>query len=451
MMPVKPDPVRLVRWRLVVWAIALAAALPPVSAQDTLALRADSITARAVLEDTSAVALDEAPLQQVDQPALDTAWLARADSLWWAWCEEAHCLSTDSAIWYAGTASKDLASRLDTAAILRDLADLDRRSSLDLAPHGAVLDRIAFMMRRRPIFLGRMMGRGLQYFPLFEEALDRHGLPLELKYLPVLESGLNPLARSPAGATGLWQFMYNTARSQDLEINSWVDERRDPVEATEAACRFLKRLNDIYDGDWHLTLAAYNAGPGNVNKAIRRSGSRDFWTLRRFLPRETAKYVPSIVALTYLFSHPVEAGLVPSDPAIPAFDLDTVMVHRNVRFDQVSRATGRPVAEIAQLNPQYRKEVVPGAIGGGWPIVLPQQVVGDFIDRMPEALEWEPHRTPEVKFEPEVTVYRVRNGDVLGTIARRHGVSVRELRQWNGLRGDMIHVGQKLYIHADPR
>ena len=152
---------------------------------------------------------------------------------------------------------------------------------------------------------------------MFEEALDRHGLPLELKYVPVLESGLNPLARSPAGATGLWQFMYNTARSQDLEINSWVDERRDPVEATEAACRFLKRLHDIYDGDWHLTLAAYNAGPGNVNKGHPARWLGTSGKLRRFLPRETAKYVPSIVALTYLFAHPVEAGLVPSDPAIP--------------------------------------------------------------------------------------------------------------------------------------
>ena len=411
------------------------------SAQDTLIVRSDSTSFFAVM-DTAAEPLAE---------ALDSAWIHRADSLWWAWCAEAHCVSTDSAIWYAGTDSKALASNLDTAAILRDLADLDRRSAMDLAPHGAVLDRISFMMRRRPIFLGRMMGRAPRYFPLFEAALDRHDLPLELKYLPVLESGLNPLARSGAGATGLWQFMYNTARSQDLEINSWVDERRDPVAATEAACRFLKRLHEIYDGDWHLALAAYNAGPGNVNKAIRRSGSRDFWTVRRFLPRETAKYVPSIIALAYLFAHPVEAGLVPSDPMIPAFGLDTVMVQRNVRFDQVAQVTGRSVAELAQLNPQYRKEVVPGAIGGGWPMVLPVEAVGPFIERMPEALAWEPHRTPEVKFEPEVTVYRVRNGDVLGTIARRHGVSVRDLRQWNGLRGDMIRVGQKLYIHADPR
>ena len=411
------------------------------SAQDTLIVRSDSTSFFAVM-DTAAEPLAE---------ALDSAWIHRADSLWWAWCAEAHCVSTDSAIWYAGTDSKALASNLDTAAILRDLADLDRRSAMDLAPHGAVLDRISFMMRRRPIFLGRMMGRAPRYFPLFEAALDRHDLPLELKYLPVLESGLNPLARSGAGATGLWQFMYNTARSQDLEINSWVDERRDPVAATEAACRFLKRLHEIYDGDWHLALAAYNAGPGNVNKAIRRSGSRDFWTVRRFLPRETAKYVPSIIALAYLFAHPVEAGLVPSDPMIPAFGLDTVMVQRNVRFDQVAQVTGRSVAELAQLNPQYRKEVVPGAIGGGWPLVLPVEAVGPFIERMPEALAWEPHRTPEVKFEPEVTVYRVRNGDVLGTIARRHGVSVRDLRQWNGLRGDMIRVGQKLYIHADPR
>ena len=411
------------------------------SAQDTLIIRSDSTSFLAVV-DTAAEPLAE---------ALDSAWIHRADSLWWAWCAEAYCVSTDSAIWYAGTDSKALASNLDTAAIVRDLADLDRRSAMDLAPHGAVLDRISFMMRRRPIFLGRMMGRAPRYFPLFEAALDRHDLPLELKYLPVLESGLNPLARSGAGATGLWQFMYTTARSQDLEINSWVDERRDPVAATEAACRFLKRLHEIYDGDWHLALAAYNAGPGNVNKAIRRSGSRDFWTVRRFLPRETAKYVPSIIALAYLFAHPVEAGLVPSDPMIPAFGLDTVMVQRNVRFDQVAQVTGRSVAELAQLNPQYRKEVVPGAIGGGWPLVLPVEAVGPFIERMPEALAWEPHRTPEVKFEPEVTVYRVRNGDVLGTIARRHGVSVRDLRQWNGLRGDMIRVGQKLYIHADPR
>ena len=183
-MPVKPDPIRPVRWLKVAGAIVLLAMLPTVLAQDPLTLHADSTMERVVLMDTSDVISDAQPRLQPDQPVLDIAWLARADSLWWAWCEEAHCLSTDSAIWYAGTASKDLASQLDTAAILRDLADLDRRSSLDLAPHGAVLDRIAFMMRRRPIFLGRMMGRGLQYFPLFEEALDRHGLPLELKYLP---------------------------------------------------------------------------------------------------------------------------------------------------------------------------------------------------------------------------------------------------------------------------
>jgi len=377
--------------------------------------------------------------------------LNRADSLWWEWCMEAHCVSTDSAVWYMGTPSKEIGRSLDTAFIVRSLTQLDLRSDLDLFPHAAVLDRISFMLRHRPIFLGRMMGRTDRYFPLFEEALDRHDLPFELKYLPVLESGLNPLARSGAGATGLWQFMYGTARHQDLEINSWVDERRDPRASTEAACRFLKRLHKMYKGDWHLALAAYNAGPGNVNKAIRRSGSRDFWKVRRFLPRETAKYVPSLIALVYLFSHPVESGLVPIEPMVPAFALDTIMVHQNLRFDQIAHVTGRPAEEIAQLNPQYRKEVVPGALGGGWPLTLPQEVVGLMIDSLPRALAWEPHLTPEVSFEPEVTVYRVRNGDVLGTIAQRHGVSVRELREWNGLRGDMIRVGQKLYIHADPR
>lgn len=379
------------------------------------------------------------------------AWVDMADSLWLDWCSEAHCISTDSAVWYAGTSSDELSRNLDTAFIFRALMDLDARTPLDLAPHGAVLDRIVFMMRHRPRFLGRMMGRAPHYFPLFEEALDRHDLPLELKVLPVLESGLNPLARSGAGATGLWQFMYSTARSQGLEINSWVDERRDPVASTEAACRFLNRLHGMYEGDWALALAAYNAGPGNVNKAIRRSGSRDFWKVRRFLPRETAHYVPSIMALVYLFEHPVESGLVPSEPMVPQHDLDTILIRRNVRFDQLALAMGRPEEEVAQLNPQYRKNVIPGAVDGGWPLVLPVRCVGTFLDSLPSALEWEPARTPEVNFEPEVTVYRVKSGDVLGTIARKHGVSVRDLRSWNGLRGDMIRVGQKLYIHADPR
>ena len=383
---------------------------------------------------------------------LDPLFLAaQADSMWLAWCAEAHCMSTDSAIWYAGTSSHALSRDLDTAAVVQALIDLNKRTPLDLSPHGAVLDRVVFMMRNRPRFLGKMMGRSAHYFPLFEEALDRHNLPLELKYLPVLESGLNPLARSGAGATGLWQFMYATDSSQNLAINSWVDERRDPHASTEAACRFLKRLHKMYDGDWHLALAAYNAGSGNVNKAIRRSGSRDFWKVRRFLPRETAKYVPSLIALVYLFEHPMDAGLVPSDPLAPRFALDTLMLRRNVRFDQVARAMGRPESEVAQLNPQYRKALIPGEIDGGWPLVLYVDDIGPFLDALPEALEWEADKTPKVNFEPEVSVYRVRSGDVLGSIARKHGVSVRELRSWNGLRGDMIRVGQKLYIHADPR
>ncbi len=425
------------RTTLLVWAGLLLGLLvtAPLDSTGTPLLSQDSV---AVAADSTA---HTAPILLAD----------RADSLWLEWCAEAHCLSTDSAVWYAGTSSKSLSRALDTAAVVQALIDLNGRTPLDLSPNGAVLDRVIFMMRNRPRFLGKMMGRSAHYFPLFEEALDRHNLPLELKYLPVLESGLNPLARSGAGATGLWQFMYATGRSQKLNINSWVDERRDPQSSTEAACRFLKRLRDMYDGDWHLALAAYNAGPGNVNKAIRRSGSRDFWKVRRFLPRETAKYVPSLIALVYLFEHPVDAGLVPSQPLAPRFTLDTVMLRRNVRFDQAARAMGRPVSEVAQLNPQYRKDVIPGEVDGGWPLVLSVDVVGSFLEALPEALEWEAEKTPEVSFEPEVTVYRVRSGDVLGTIAEKYGVSIRDLRSWNALRGDMIRVGQKLYIHADPR
>ena len=373
------------------------------------------------------------------------------DSAWLAWCAEDICLSTDSLLWYAGKPSKEIGRDLDTAAVFRALASLDHASPIALQPHGAVLERIAFFLKHRPIFLGRMLGRAPHYFPLFEQTLDRHNLPLELKYLPILESGLNPVARSHAGATGLWQFMFTTGRGMGLLVNSWVDERKDPERATDAACRYLSKLHRIYDGDWLLALAAYNAGPGNVNKAMRRSGGETFWEIRHFLPRETQKYIPSFIALNYVIEHPQDCGLVPSNPW-PAWPLmDTVVVKRDLRFDQIAEALGVSESMVERYNPMYRKQIIPGSVEGGWSVQLPAESIPLFLEKYPEMLEIAPEKTPDITFEPSAIVYRVKSGDVLGTIARRHGVSVRNLRSWNSLRSDVIRVGQRLYIHADPR
>ena len=400
------------------------------------------------LEPDSIVKVDVAELDTVAVRPAPQVWAP--DSAWLAWCADEVCLSTDSLVWYAGTTSGEIGRNLDTAAVFRALASLDRNSPLALEPRGAVLDRVIFFLKHRPVFLGRMLGRSQHYFPLFEEQLDAHNLPLELKYLPILESGLNPTARSPVGATGLWQFMFRTGQSMGLLVNSWVDERRDPHRSTAAACRYLAKLHGMYD-DWPLALAAYNAGPGNVNKAMRRSGGRTFWEIRRFLPRETQKYVPSFIALNYVMEHPQDCGLVPTNPWPSWPVMDTIVVKRNLRFEQIAVALGVSEDMVERYNPMYRKRIVPGAVEGGWPVCLPVESIPQFLAMWPEMLDIEPYKTPEVSFEPEVISYRVKSGDVLGTIARRHGVSVRDLRSWNNLRGDVIRVGQRLYIHADPR
>jgi membrane-bound lytic murein transglycosylase D len=434
--------------------ILLVAALAVAQAQDsTLTLTVATTAPAATATSTPSVpALPGLPvdtlLEQLQIPVVET-W--SPDSAWLAWCAEDHCLSTDSLLWYAGTSSKDIGRNLDTLAVFRALASLDRASPMALEPNREVLDRVAFFLKYRPVFLGRMLGRTPHYFPLFEQTLDRHNLPLELKFLPILESGLNPVARSRAGATGLWQFMFNTGRGMDLLINSWVDERRDPERATDAACRYLGKLNRMYDGDWLLALAAYNAGPGNVNKAMRRSGGKTFWEIRHLLPRETQKYIPSFIALNYVMEHPQDCGLVPSNPWPSWPMMDTVMVMRDLRFDQIAEALGVSEEIVERYNPMYRKQIVPGSVEGGWPVQLPAESIPLFLANYPEMLEIESYKTPEVSFEPAMVVYRVKSGDVLGTIAGRHGVSVRNLRSWNGLRSDVIQVGQRLYIHADPR
>ncbi len=299
------------------------------------------------------------------------------------------------------------------------------------------------------------------YFPMFEETLDRYGVPVEIKYLTIVESALNPKATSRVGAAGLWQFMYGTGKLYDLEVNSVLDERRDAYKSTVAAARFLKDLYNIF-GDWQLAIAAYNCGAGNINKAIARSGGkRDFWGIYNHLPRETRGYIPAYIAATYVMNFYHEHGLRPNKLETPV-RTDTVMLTRDVLFCYISQQTGVEMEALRDLNPQYRVDYIP-ASSGMYSLTLPTSALDSFISgldsiytRTSDSLQRrpiriEPSRGGTVKGAKSSKggsgqYYTVRKGDTLSSISRRYGVSVQSIKKKNGLRSDQIRVGQKLKI-----
>ena len=299
------------------------------------------------------------------------------------------------------------------------------------------------------------LGAGNFYIPLFEEALAYYDLPFEFKYLPIIESSLNPTARSKAGAIGLWQFMLATGKRYGLEVNSLVDERQDPVKSTWAAARYLKDLYDIYH-DWSLVIAAYNYGPGNVNKAIHRAGGEaDYWKIYPFLPTETRGYVPSFIAVNYIMQYYCDHHIQPMQTQYP-IATDTVMIHQNLHFQQVADLCNINLDALRALNPQYKKDIVPGTVKP-YPLRLPQETLLTFIDLEDSVYN---HRTDElmkrrtkVEIPKEVAsksttpqTIRVRKGDNLGTIAARYHTTVAKIKKLNGLKNNNIRAGQKLRI-----
>lgn len=311
-----------------------------------------------------------------------------------------------------------------------------------------------------------MLGLTDYYFPMIEEILDQYQLPQELRFLPVIESALNPRAVSRAGATGLWQFMYGTGRRYNLTINSFIDERRDPLASTHAACRFLKDLYSIY-GDWTLVIAAYNCGPGNVNKAIRRSGGkRNYWDIYYHLPRETRGYVPAFIAASYTYYFYRDHNLVPKAISYPPVT-DTIIVNDMLHLQQIAEVLDYPIEMLRDLNPQYKVDIIP-AKGRSFVLRLPNELIGSFLEKEKEIYAYKdsvffnqkllvsPSKyTASYQYEiPSGSiryVYRVKEGDVLGSIAMRYNVSVRQLKEWNNLYRNLIRVGQRLVIYVPER
>ena len=297
-----------------------------------------------------------------------------------------------------------------------------------------------------------ILGVSNYYMPIFEEILDRYGLPLELKYMAIIESAMNPLARSRAGATGMWQFMYNTAKSYNLKITSYVDERLDIEKAADAAARYLQDAYNTF-GDWALAICSYNCGSGNVNKAIQRSGKRDFWSIYPYLPRETRGYVPAFVGAMYAMTYYKEYGLIPEPVALPHYT-DTIMVNKNLHFKQINELTGIPVETLRELNPQYTHDIVPGN-EGPYVLKIPYQYTNSFISVEDSVYTHKADSLLSAKVLTSVSSggdggsirYLIKNGDTLGSIARRYHVTVSNLKRWNNLKSDSIRAGRYLTIY----
>ncbi|MGI6047641.1 MAG: LysM peptidoglycan-binding domain-containing protein [Petrimonas sp.] len=334
----------------------------------------------------------------------------------------------------------------------------DIPTEMELSFNQVVKQYIDMYANRRRDIVGYMLTIGEYYFPMFEEVLDKYGLPLELKYLPVIESALNPVAVSRVGATGLWQFMLRTGRGYGLQINSLVDERRDPHKSTEAAARYLKDLYAIY-GDWNLVIAAYNCGPGNVNKAIARSGgARDYWQIYYNLPRETRDYVPAFIAANYIMNFYDSHNICPIESYRDMTGLDTVHVDNQMHFNQIAEVLNIPLSDIRRWNPQFKKDMVPGNYQI-YALVLPINKMYAFLEKKDEIMNFRrndyiTHRENTDRYiaasgssESSVNIYyRVKSGDNLSKIASRYRTTVAQLRSWNNLKSTRISIGKNLIV-----
>lgn len=364
---------------------------------------------------------------------------------------------------------------------------LQRLPTIVELPHNAVIQKFIDMysgrLRKSVSF---MLAANNFYNPIFEEALETYGVPHELKYLPVIESALNPKATSPVGAAGLWQFMVGTGKMYDLQINSLVDERRDPVKSSYAAARFLKDLYDIYH-DWHLVIAAYNCGPGNVNKAIHRAGEvKDYWKIYNYLPKETRGYVPSFIAATYIMNYYCDHNICPYESRLPA-QTDTIHVSNDIYMDQISHVCNVSMSELQALNPQYRTNLIPGS--GVYCILrLPSEAMAAFITNQDSIYNYRrsdyqtKRRTVEIadqgtytdnsastskrdrrhRKQQEVAAgngkkgkknkgggsanHIVKKGETLSAIARKNGTTVAKLQKLNGIKGSNIRAGQSIRV-----
>jgi membrane-bound lytic murein transglycosylase D len=360
---------------------------------------------------------------------------------------------------------------LPTALLKERLAAMNAKSPFNIEYNQGLENIIKSFLKYRKKSFERLMATSEYYFPMFEEALAKQNVPLEIKYLAVVESALNPKAVSKMGATGLWQFMYQTGKQYGLKIDSYVDERSDPLKASEAAAQYMTNMYKIF-GDWDLVLASYNSGPGNVSKAIRRSGGQqNYWNIRKNLPKETQGYVPAFLATMYLYEYHKEHGIVPQRATIKHFSTDTIMIKKQITFKQISDLLDVPVVQLQVLNPSYKLDVIPFYHDQNHYLRLPQEKIAVFAsneDQIYAYADYESGKRERPYFAAKSEVaksevspvnqriaqsrttkyYQVKRGDNLGGIAGKYNVSVADLKQWNNLRSNAIAYGKSLKING---
>ena len=331
------------------------------------------------------------------------------------------------------------------------LARLNEKTPINISYNENLASVINYYLSKDDKYFQRIFSLGDFYFPMFESEFIQYSIPLELKYLAIVESALNPQAKSPAGAVGLWQFMYQTGKAYGLQVNSYQDERMQPEQATKAAAAYLKDLHQIFD-DWNLAIAAYNSGPGNVSKAIRRSGgSTNFWNIRYFLPRETAGYVPSFQAIMYLFEYADEHQINYTKPPVFRYATDTIHIKKTLNLSKLADALSIDQQALEYLNPSYYKDIVPYRSDKEQYIRLPIKTAGQFVsneEKMYDHAQVE-EKQEKVENKDQPIVYRVQSGDFLGKIAEKFGVRIYQLKRWNDLRSSKLAIGQRLIIHSD--
>lgn len=421
------------------------------SSLDSLQMLVDSLEQRRYLEESELLAMLEGnePEEQIEYTPEVT------DSLLQLWYRNSFSGDFDTVNEY-DMDSVSFKSNISDEEMIRRLNAMN--SFISLPFNDNVKNRIILYSERMPGKMGRVMGLSTYYFPLFEEVFSKYGLPLELKYMAVIESMLNPVATSRAGAKGIWQFMYPTARSYGLEINSFVDERLDVEKSVDAAARYLRDAYKIF-GDWALAISSYNCGAGNVSKAIRRAGGkRDFWSIYPYLPRETRGYVPAFVAAMYAMTYYKEYGIVPQNVGMPV-QTDTFEIRRNLHFDQISHVVGISNEDLGNLNPQYIHGIIPGN-NHAYVLKIPYNWSGAFIEADKDSLySFKADSLMGQKVLKDIgnsarpaasgrIAYKVKSGDYLGRIASKYHVTVNQIKAWNNLKSSNIRAGQTLYIYG---
>ncbi len=332
---------------------------------------------------------------------------------------------------------------------------LNRETPIELTYNREVKSYINLYAVKKRNLTAKMLGLAEIYFPMFEEALDKYEMPLEIKYLAIVESALNPSAGSHKGAKGLWQFMYGTGKVYGLKVTSLVDDRYDPYKSTIAACEHLTDLYDIYN-DWSLALAAYNSGAGNVNRAIRRAGgTKNYWAVWPFLPRETRGYVPAFIAVNYVMNYAPEHNIYTMRPGMFYYDIDTVTVSDVLAFDQLNEMLGIPMDDLKFLNPQFKRKIIPAGADKKYVIRIPRQYTANFLNNEEQLYAYKTIKgiereklLAEVKKVKDRNIHIVKSGENLGLIAKRNRVYVNQIKRWNNLKSNTIYPGQKLVLYG---